>query len=222
MAKKEYSEILVCPHCSNMAQLEIIGSVRDTEYIREDEGSGYEDGDIYELLKCPKCRDIYIRKYYWHDFMDSTDDVIYKKIFPENKNIPLGLPDNIILEYQKAEKVKPIAPEFYALSLRRILELVCIDKKAAGKMLGHQLKDLAERKEIPENLVRVAEGLKDFCNIGAHVGIGTLSSKEITIAEALCKAVLEYIYSAPYLANLAEESYKTISLKPPKPKKKEI
>ena len=40
--------------------------------------------------------------------------------------------------------------------------------------------------------------------IVAHAGIGELSEEEIPIVTSLCSAVLEYIYSAPYLALSAE------------------
>lgn len=76
--------------------------------------------------------------------------------------------------------------------------------------MAAKVKDLASKGDIPNNLVKVALGLKNFGNIGAHAGIGELSTKEIPIAEALCKAILEYIYSAPYLANLAEAKLKAI------------
>ena len=72
------------------------------------------------------------------------------------------------------------------------------------------LQDLANKNEIPNKLVDVAKGLKDFGNIGAHAGIGELTKKEIPIVEMLTRAILEYIYTAPYLATLAENKLKSI------------
>lgn len=51
---------------------------------------------------------------------------------------------------------------------------------------------------------------RDFGNIGAHAGSGELTEKEIPIVNALCNAILEYVYSAPYLATLAENKLQTI------------
>ena len=75
------------------------------------------------------------------------------------------------------------------------------------------LKDLSNRNEIPEELVDVAKGLKDLGNLGAHAGIGEMSEKEIPILKALSRAILEYIYSAPYLASIAEKKLKDLKSK---------
>lgn len=48
------------------------------------------------------------------------------------------------------------------------------------------LKDLANKREITQKLVIVTTGLKDFGNIGAHVGSGDLSIEEIPIVKAVC------------------------------------
>lgn len=112
--------------------------------------------------------------------------------------------------YKAAEKVKTIDVNAYVILLRRLLELVCHDRKASGNTLAQMLSDLAAKGEIPDKLVRVAKGLKDFGNMGAHVSIGELSPKEIPIVKALCTAILEYIYSAPYLANTAESKLTAI------------
>ena len=54
-----------------------------------------------------------------------------------------------------------------------------MDRKAKAAALALILKYLADKDEIPEKLVKVASGIKDFGNIGAHVGICELSEKEI-------------------------------------------
>jgi hypothetical protein len=40
-----------------------------------------------------------------------------------------------------------------------------------------------------------------------------LTEKEIPIVNALCSAILEYVYSAPYLASIAENKLTTIKTK---------
>ena len=98
----------------------------------------------------------------------------------------------------------------YAILTRRLLELVCLDRGAQLNNLAVMLRDLANRNEIPDKIVKVAIGLKDFGNIGAHAGIGDLSENEIPIVNALCIAIIEYVYSAPYLATLAEQQLNKI------------
>jgi len=204
-----FSKIISCGHCSNISQMKIIGSVSDMiEHLRESNFSQYEhqldEGTIYNILKCPACSNINIISYYWAEYMENNDEIHYENIFPPDNNIPVGLPESILKAYKAAEKIKTIDVNAYAILLRRLLELVCKDRNARGKNLALMLKDLADRNEIPSKLVKVAKGLKDFGNIGAHAGIGELSEEEIPTITALCVAILEYIYSAPYLATIAE------------------
>jgi hypothetical protein len=129
--------------------------------------------------------------------------------------VPIGLPENILKAFKAAEKIKTIDVNAYVILLRRLLELVCLDRSARGNTLAAMLADLSSRREIPDKLVNVAKGLKDFGNIGAHARIGELSENEIPIVTALCTAILEYIYSAPHLATIAELKLKAIKKKTP-------
>lgn len=174
----------------------------------------YSVGDVYSILECPACSQINIISYWWNDEWEFEEDdfdrnfdennLWYKQLYPTEKNLPVGLPEKILNAYKAAEKIKTIDTNAYAVLLRRLLELICIDREAQGKTLASMLKDLANRGEIPEKLVKVTSWLKDFGNIGAHAGIAELSEKEIPIITALCNWVLEYIYSAPFLASVAE------------------
>ncbi|MBA3438652.1 MAG: DUF4145 domain-containing protein [Pyrinomonadaceae bacterium] len=109
-----------------------------------------------------------------------------------------GLPENIARAYKAARAVKPIDANAFAVLLRRLLEFVCIDRNATGDTLFKQLKDLANRGEIPGPLADMADQLRTLGNIGAHASLGELSSAEVPILDDLCRAILEYVYSAPH------------------------
>ncbi len=207
------SKALSCGHCSNISHMKIIGNVS-----RPDERislliQGPEDGTTYSVLECPACKRENIISYYYHEFMDSEDDITYELLYPIDKNLPVGLPKEILSTLEAAEKVKTINVNAYVILLRRLLELVCLDRKAKSGTLASMLSELAKRGEIPEKLVLVAQGVKNFGNIGAHAGLGELSQLEIPIVKALVTAILEYIYSAPHLASMAEAKLNEIKLK---------
>lgn len=201
------SKLTACGHCFNISQMKILGSVNDMEdHADYDDkyGPPPEQGIVFSVLKCPACSKINIVSYFWSEHMESEDDISYEIIFPPEKSVPIGIPEKILKAYKAAEKIKTIDVNAYVILQRRLLELVCIDREAKGDTLANMLKDLSGRGEIPEKLVKVAKGLKDFGNIGAHAGIGELSEEEVPIVTALCTAILEYIYSAPHLAAIAE------------------
>lgn len=194
--------------------MEIIGNVNDdhTE-IDPEYGPLTEWGVHYSVLKCPACVKINIVSYTWHDGIESDDEISYDFLYPQNSNYPFGLPENILTAYKAAERVKSIDVNAYAILMRRLLELVCLDRGASSGMLASMLKELADKNEIPQKLVKVASGLKDFGNIGAHAGSGELTEEEIPIVNALCSAILEYVYSAPHLATIAESKLNSIKTK---------
>jgi hypothetical protein len=101
-----------------------------------------------------------------------------------------------------------------------MLEVVCENRKVQGENLFDKLKALAEKGEIPNNLMGVAHGLRMLRNIGAHEPLEGLSSDEIPILDDLSRAILEYIYIAPTLARQAEERSKR--LKEKKTERKDI
>lgn len=215
---EELSKLTSCGHCSNISHMKIIGSVNDTHIHNDPEyGPVVDSGTIYSVLECPACKKVNIVTYGWHDEIESEDEIDYEILFPKESSLPIGLPDNVASTLKAAEKIKTIDVNAYAILLRRLLELVCLDRKAKGATLALMLKDLAGKNEIPDKLVKVATGLKDFGNIGAHAGSGELSAKEIPIVKALTLAILEYIYSAPHLATLAETKLTAIKIKSKKP-----
>lgn len=208
------SKLISCRHCGNVSKMEVEGSAYVDESWEDDiHGPGPDQGTHYDILKCPACEKITIVTYFYHEFMDSDEQINYEFLYPQILDCPTGLPENIFQSYKAAEKVKAIEVNAYAILMRRLLEQVCLDRGAKSGTLASMLTELATKGEIPQKLVKVALGLKDFGNIGAHAGSGDLSVEEIPIVTALCNAILEYLYSAPHLADIAEAKLKLIKSK---------
>lgn len=212
--EKEYTGIQKCRHCLNNISFEIIERCAVVTGSYEFAPNEHEDiSTIVELLKCPACSKLSIWLYTWCDMIDDGSDITPEIIYPktsDSDDIPPGLPDNINKALTAAHKVKSIDANAYAVLMGRVLEMICIDRKAKGKYLADQLQDLAEKGEIPNKLVTVAKSLKDLRNIGAHAALGELTREEIPILGSLCNAVLEYVYTAPYLVTQATEHLKKI------------
>ena len=218
MASKEkrFSSPIRCGHCSNLAPSEIVASYGD---MRQDifdppDQPPYEHGEVYELLKCPACGALSLRSYYWHDgYMESEADVTYRQLYPSDVRLPSGLPDSIERAFSAALKVKPIDSNAFGVLIGRVIELVCADRNASGRFLSNKLEDLAKRHEIPEKLVGVATGLSKLRNVGAHAELGELTPEEVPIVEDLCRALLDYVYSAPFLAQKAHDKVEQLTNK---------
>lgn len=200
---------LRCGHCGNIAPLAI--RARDSRIAtnEEDQGIGpykftWDAGEVFEIAQCPACAGTLLLKYIYHEYL-TDEGVEYQILYPLDRGMPAGLPDAISKAYDAAQRVKNIEANAFGVLLRRVMEIVCIDRGAQGRNLSQQLQDLAGRGEIPAKLVDVANGIRNLGNVGAHAGVGELTTAEVSILDDLTRAILEYVYSAPLLAKKAEE-----------------
>lgn len=200
--------VLRCAHCGNRAPLEI--RARDSRVESHESGSlSWSQGEVFEILRCPACGNSLLTKYEYHEIL-MEGDIEYQILYPADRGIPAGLPDAVSKAYEAAQRVKNIEANAFGVLLRRVMEMVCHDRHAQGRSLSQQLEDLSQRGEIPTKLVDVANGIRNLGNIGAHAGIGELTSAEVSILDDLTRAILEYVYSAPLLAQKAEERLKKL------------
>jgi hypothetical protein len=170
----------------------------------------YEAGLIWELVLCPNCDGINLRLVDYHTGVEpEIGRRAAKLLYPPVIGSPTGMPPAIDEAYQAALEVRHIDHNAFAVLLRKILEGVCEDKEAKGKDLYHKLNDLARREEIPSRLAEMAHGVRSLGNIGAH-GTLDLTSTEALLINDLCRAILEYVYTAPGLIERARLSLEKI------------
>lgn len=201
-----YSEVSNCDHCENAAPMKIVACHEEMRAYDDYPGGGleWEAGTRYELLRCPACSNVILRSYYWNDLTMDGSEVKYLTLYPRRDEAPLGLPQDIATALETASRVRRVSPNAYGVLLGRVLEMVCEDRCAGGVNLAAKLADLSSRGEIPQKLVDAARSLRDLRNVGAHPSLGELTNREVPILDELCRAILEYIYSAPYIARRAE------------------
>lgn len=206
MSEKRFSETRECGHCGNSAPMEIVKVYSQVKTCYDsDSDFPWDEGNIYEMLLCPACQGVLLRCFFWHEAMMEPSDVKYIYLYPISNDSPQGLPDTIKKAYDAANKVRTIDTNAYAVLIGRLLELICVDRNASGKFLSDRLTDLANKGEIPKKLIGVSSSLRTLRNIGAHATLGELTTGEIPILDNLCRAILEYVYSAPFLVEEAEK-----------------
>ena len=205
-AERQSTEFLECIHCGNNAPMDILTK----QYIstvpdNDDEVSHNhyrEQGYHYQLLLCQNCKQVILFRYFESEYVD--EDLPIQVLYPSILVLS-GLPTEIKRTYELALKVGTIDTNAYGVLLRRILEMVCLDRKAKGNNLYDKIKDLAGKNEIPGTLSDIAHSLRQLGNIGAHAELGDLTREEIPLLNDLCKAILEYVYVAPYMVARAQK-----------------
>ncbi len=220
--KRRTTEFLQCNHCGNRAPMEIVAdyylSLKTTyndpyyEEYYEDHYPQPEEGYYYKLLLCLACKEVTLWKYFDADYIDA-EEITIETLYPSAALRLSGLPPQIQQAYEIALKVRIIDANAYAVLIGRILEMICEDRKSTGKDLYDKLNNLAAKGEIPTKLVGVAHSLRQLRNFGAHASLGELTRDEIPILDDLCRAILEYVYNAPYLVEKAEQRLKRLKEK---------
>jgi hypothetical protein len=181
-----------CGHCGNPRDLqEVAKGEIDTE-VAEDPRYGRHViwAEYVAVKRCPRCDQLTIYTYYSYD--GSPSYVIY----PRPRDLT-ALPENIRIEYDKAQKAKLVDRGFYALALRRVLEAICSYKGAQGGNLYQKLKYLVDMKSLPEQFAELAHYLREIGNLGAHVGDIEILESDVEAATDFIEAILEYLYIAP-------------------------
>lgn len=209
--KRRTTGFITCHHCGNHAPMNIVAEYYRSLTPSYDPSDYYyepyepEEGYKYELLLCLACKEVTLWKYFEADYVD-PESITIEALYPSAQSKLSGLPYRIQNTYEISLKVRTIDANAYAVLLGRILEMICEDRKATGKTLYNQLQDLVVKGEIPVKLVEVAQNLRVLRNVGAHASLGELTKDEIPILDDLCRAILEYVYSAPYLAEKAQQT----------------
>jgi hypothetical protein len=196
-----------CEHCENKAPMLIATIYSQVDAHEEDVGQfghHWEEGYVHELLECPACKGVILRRYYYHDQMDWEAEE-HQTLYPVAQGLMDGLPQSVERAYESARRVRNVDPNAFGVLLGRVLDGVCKDRGAEGDSLYKRLEFLATRGDIPSNLVVVAHSLRQLRNVGAHGDLGELTPKEIPLLEDLTRAILEYVYRAPLLATRAAE-----------------
>jgi hypothetical protein len=189
--------VLFCPHCGNKAPQRLIHRQRYFERAWYSE-TGEESPDPWStfVVVCETCGHILL----YENMGDMLNDDQFEKAelqYPMEGHLGIGVPQTIREVYAEAVRIKEIAPNAFAVQIRRALEALCEDRVAKGRSLAEKLKDLSVKVEIPPVLAEMTDVLRLIGNIGAH-GIGeSVHPLQASAIDEFFKAVIEYVYVAP-------------------------
>lgn len=154
---------------------------------------------VMEVHQCPNCAGYTLSVYGWEDSM-SPEEAVTRVIYPQPRDAS-ALPPRVEVEYEKAQRVRAIDPDYFAVGIRRTLEAVCeergIPRQNSRDSLYARLQRLAKAGSLPDTFIGMADHLKDLGNLGAHPGEIALDRDDVEVAADFMEAILEYLYRAP-------------------------
>lgn len=211
--EEKYVE-MECGHCKNNVHMKAIVKECSVTLESTHHGDGYHSHleAYYDLLLCPACKEVTLRKHLWDDLLQP--EIEYTILYPQKSSpasdldIDLSyLPPQVARAYRAALSVKEIDANAYGTLLRRTLEAICIEQDTViGNNLHKSLGQLSSKGRLPSHLFNIARHLKDFGNFGAHTFMGELTESEIPVLDKLCQITLEYLYHLPLLDRSAQQA----------------
>ncbi|MFT3788351.1 MAG: DUF4145 domain-containing protein [Tepidisphaeraceae bacterium] len=94
--------------------------------------------------------------------------------------------------------MKQLAPNAFAVMIRRALEEICDDRGVNGRNLVEKLRELAKRGDMPPTLAEVTTVLRTLGNVGAHVSGASITVPQTWAIDEFFRAIVEYVYVAPH------------------------
>lgn len=197
-SEERLTRTVKCGHCGNSSPMRVMATYKSSRSYTEESPIEFAFGRDYELAVCPACAGIILLQVDWHEAFEPWEWSL-KILFPSVDKPIGGLPVEVDKDYQAAMNVRNVDSNAFAVLLGRVIDRVCIDRQANGNTMYDRLNLLAQKGEIPAHLADMAQQLRQLRNIGAHADLGELTQEEVPILDALCRAVLEYVYTAPKL-----------------------
>lgn len=191
-----------CYHCGNQGLMRIEGefSRKEGGPICDDSGAVIDYDPVekvtWQLLSCPVCNDVTLYKEVFNEEYGYQDvaEQCYPQITGQYDDF---IPEHIKSAYEAALKVKNIDAPLCLIGLRRVLEAICKEKGAEGKDLSNMVKDLIDKKILPDMLDDACWVVRQLGNSAAHADQTDFYKYEVERATEFVGAIIEYLYVLP-------------------------
>jgi hypothetical protein len=147
---------------------------------------------------CETCDEVLLYDGIAEDEVDARPQLQW----PRDIRLDKAVPSVVAHVYEEASKIKHVAPNAFAVMIRRALEALCEDRGVGSGSLAKRLESLASRGEIPQLLAEMSDTLRTLGNIGAHASSDSVTAPQTWAMDDFFRAVVEYVYVAP--SKLAE------------------
>jgi hypothetical protein len=188
---------MYCPHCGNRAPQHLIHNQQHEEilYDTKDGSERIVDWSTFVVV-CETCKNILL---YTNPFDEFTEEEFHlgDLIYPRSGKLHKSVPKMISDVYDEAFRIREIAPNAFAVQVRRSLEAICEDRGENKGRLQEKLNGLAKKNEIPPTLSEASDVLRLIGNIGAHGINQSVHPLQASAIDDFFRAIVEYVYVAP-------------------------
>ena len=202
--------IAQCYHCGNKGPMAVISTHTAVSGSQNDEAleDPLKGAYLWELLRCPVCRMLSLRRFMSLPKSGSDKIVSEQKIvYPLNDFDHIEVPSKVRSAFESAIRVRQTDTGVCLLSLERTLKAVCADQKAKGKKLKAQMKYLCEKKVLPASSLQVRWVLKQLIKRSDSAAGSIDEPPELETIMAFTRALIHNLYVVPAQGRQIKKAY---------------
>ncbi len=208
--------ILFCMHCGNNAPHKIVFQKDFVSDYIEDEDECLRTPvawGVDYLVECQTCSRLSFYENLDCDLANLANSFYTSKLVWPVANIEVfssEVPKSILSIYSEASRIKFLAPNAFAVMIRRALEAVCLDQGVTKHTTLHKsLQELAKQGKLPPLLGEVTDVIKTIGNAGAHAISPPIFNYHVSVIDDFFRVIMEFLYIAPNkLKKFKEEAEK--------------
>ncbi|VVB53687.1 Uncharacterised protein [uncultured archaeon] len=209
----EVRNVALCHHCGNLTQQKLVythHSILEGGYWTSGEKAEVESLYTFYVAVCEICHEVLLYGKDETEYGPSNEvdpsgyidfsgyDLVYPTRLGQLHN---SVPKRVSNLYEEAARIRELAPNAFAVQIRRTLEAICTDRGIRKGTLQQRLKKLASNGEIPPVLSEMTEVLRNLGNAGAHDLAGEVKPYDTIAIDEFFRAIVEYVYVAPSKLN---------------------
>lgn len=130
-------------------------------------------------------------------------------MYPKEGKLHESVPELVCKVYEEAYRIREIAPNAFAVQIRRALEAICEDQGEKKGNLVAKLGNLSKSGKLPPVVSEASDILRLLGNIGAHGLSDSVHQLQVYALDDFFRVIIEYLYVAPSKI----ESFKNRSVK---------
>jgi hypothetical protein len=186
-----------CPHCGRSTPQRVVLRQAYAETLYANDGEVMEDVPAsYAVAVCDVCQQVVL----YNRLGSSAEGWIPEAtdlLWPKPRSLADPVPERVRNIYSEASRIRDIAPNAFAVQVRRALEALCADRGLARGALGKRLEQLVARGELPAALAEMSDVLRLLGNVGAHADSLEVHKGHVFALDEFFRAIVEYVYVAP-------------------------
>lgn len=193
--------LLTCKSCGNTGLHRIMTSDKQEWFDYCDGEPDYMGSTQWSLLECPVCQNVSLFKSTINDYVMDVNHPQYRQeemVYPTAKRTFPNTPEAIVKSYEAALETLRIDLNISLIAIRRVLEMICKERGCKKKTLAAMLKDMVNKRILPETLDKCGFLIRKLGNNGAHGDEDVrLNRRDLEKLLDFIETIMYYIYELP-------------------------